>query len=108
MVFLDKFTATYMLKLCLRLSAADELETKGVIPGGVNVPTPEFAAAFSTMDPAEFKKRFGIERPSPSEDVVLYCQVGKRSMEAARYLARHGYSHVKNYSGLNDWTANNK
>ena len=85
----------------------DELETKGVIPGGVNVPTPVFAEAFSTMEPAEFKKRFGVNRPDPaSDEVVLYCQVGKRSMEAARYLARHGYVKVQNYSGLNDWTEN--
>ena len=71
------------------------------------MPTPVFAEAFSTMDPSEFKRRFGVDRPAPSDEVVVYCQVGKRSMEAARYLATfHGYLHVKNYSGLNDWTEN--
>ena len=77
-----------------------------MIPEGFNVPTPVFGEAFSTMDPAEFKSRFGVDRPAPSDDIVVYCQIGKRSMEAARYLARHGYTHVKNYSGLNDWTEN--
>ena len=35
---------------------------------------------------------------------VVYCQIGKRSMEAAQYLARHG-TDVKNYSGMDNWTA---
>ena len=75
------------------------------LDGSVNVPTHVFAEAFTTMTPAEFKRRFGVERPDPATDeIVLYCDSGskdgkRRSMEAARYLARRGYVHVKNYSG---------
>ena len=73
------------------------------LDGSVNVPTHVFAEAFTTMTPAEFKRRFGVDRPDPATDeIVLYCDSkdGKRrSMEAARYLARRGYAHVKNYSG---------
>lgn len=83
----------------------DELESKGIIPGGVNVPTPEFAMAFTALSPTEFEEQYGFARPGTTDELVVYCQIGKRSMEAARYLARHGYTDVKNYSGLDDWTA---
>jgi len=84
----------------------EELVTKGTIPGGVNVPTKVFAEAFSTMDPADFESRFGAPRPEAEDEVVIYCQTGKRSMEAARYLATfYGYTQAKSYSGLIDWTA---
>jgi len=84
-----------------------ELETEGTIPGGVNVPTPVFAAAFSAVTNLDdFRESFGIDRPAKSDHIVVYCKIGKRSMQAAKFLVSNGYTKVENYSGLDDWKAN--
>jgi rhodanese-related sulfurtransferase len=40
-----------------------------------------------------------VDRP-----ILLYCAVGYRSVEAARYLARQGFSSIYNmYGGISAW-----
>ena len=39
-----------------------EFESDGRIPGGVNVPTPLFAQAFSQLDEESFEDHFGISK----------------------------------------------
>ena len=45
-----------------RLIWLDELKSKGTIPGGVNVPTPEFAMAFTALNPTDFEEQYGFAR----------------------------------------------
>ena len=85
-----------------------ELQVDGVIPGGVNIPIPVVAEAFTTMDPETFEEAFGIGRPGHVDEIVVFCKIGKRSLSAARFLISQGYTNVKSYSGLDDWKANQK
>ena len=35
--------------------------------------------------------------------LLLYCQSGKRALEAAKYLAEHGYNNVYTFGGIASW-----
>ena len=64
----------------------------GHIPGSKNVPTSSF------MDK--------IEKVVPKKDslVVLYCQSGMRSAQAARAMSQLGYGNVKNLGAISKWS----
>lgn len=51
--------------------------------------------------------RLGQEAPSklPGKDrtIFVYCETGRRSVEAARALARLGYTRVHNLGGIRSW-----
>ncbi|KAJ2465996.1 hypothetical protein GGI02_004371 [Coemansia sp. RSA 2322] len=53
----------------------------GKVPTAINVPLGEVAAAFALPGP-EFKAKYGIERPTASEETIFYCRSGKRSQDA--------------------------
>ncbi|KAJ2031689.1 hypothetical protein IWW57_000587 [Coemansia sp. S610] len=53
----------------------------GRVPTATNIPLGEVAAAFALL-PSEFKAKYGIDRPTPSEETIFYCRSGKRSQDA--------------------------
>jgi rhodanese-related sulfurtransferase len=63
----------------------------GYIPGSVNIPrgTLEFKIANE-----EFWESTGFYYPEPSEQFVVYCKKGSRSILAAETLKKLGYNNV--------------
>jgi adenylyltransferase/sulfurtransferase len=61
------------------------------IPGGVLIPTYELANRTSEIP--------------KNKETILYCHTGSRSMMAAFFLRRLGYTHIKNLSGgIDGWS----
>jgi rhodanese-related sulfurtransferase len=52
--------------------------------------------------PKEFKKM--VPKLPKDMTVIVYCQDGKRSAEAAAYLRENGYAKVYNAGGMMTWT----
>ena len=44
-----------------------------------------------TMSPEEFEEEFGFERPKEDDKIIVYCQAGIRSNNAADFLREIGY-----------------
>lgn len=64
-----------------------ELTAFGAVPGVVNIPA------------GQFRRRLGDLPADTARPVVVICQSGGRSYEAAHFLATHGYSNVYNLQG---------
>lgn len=65
------------------------------------MPTLEEALKLSD---AEFKEKFGRDKPKVDEEVVFHCKMGGRAGKAADTAITLGYKNVKNYKGsFNDW-----
>ena len=64
---------------------------EGHIPGAINVPNEE-------IDTAEI-----AELPDKSQLILVYCRSGRRSKEAAKKLAKLGYTNIVEFGGINDW-----
>ena len=64
---------------------------EGHIPGAINVPNEEIGSA-------EIE-----ELPDKSQMILVYCRSGRRSKEAARKLARLGYTNIVEFGGILDW-----
>jgi thiosulfate:glutathione sulfurtransferase len=69
----------------------------GVIPTSVNVPFSELEGA-EKMAPTEFEKKYGFQKFSKTDTVIVYCRAGRRSTLASKLLSDKGYK-VKNYAG---------
>jgi len=56
------------------------------------------------MESEEFEAAFGFAKPTPDETIIFTCKAGIRSMHAAQFAARCGYSKLCSYSGgSDDW-----
>ena len=51
----------------------------------------------------ELERRAVSELPDKSITIFVYCRAGIRASNAARILARNGYSRVFNFGGIVDW-----
>lgn len=52
-----------------------------------------------------FAEEFSQRLPDPEERIVLYCHHGMRSMRAAEYLAKRGYTNVSSMGGgIDAWS----
>lgn len=70
------------------------------------MPTLEEALKLSD---AEFKAKYGRDKPKADQEVVFHCKMGGRAGRAAESAMGLGYKNVKNYKGsFNDWIANEK
>jgi len=74
----------------------DEL-ANGIIPTAKHLCLDEIEIAFELSE-EEFKERYGFDKPSKSDLIILYCRTGSRSGMAAMFLKSKGYN-VKNYQG---------
>ncbi|KAI0670112.1 Rhodanese-like protein [Trametes maxima] len=77
---------------------------QGSIPSAVNLPLSVLPSALH-LSPAEFKEKFGFEKPRHDQEVTFYCRSGKRSTTASDVAKRNGYTNILNYTGSwLDWT----
>ena len=94
--------------LLIDVRTRKELNEVGQIPGSVSVPLQELREAWKELDDAEFREKYGFQRPGTErEDVVLTCRSGRRVLVADRILAELGYHKLRIYSGsFIDWVRN--
>ena len=64
---------------------------EGHIPGAICIPVE------SITRPPELL-------PDYNETVLVYCRSGRRSKQAAQKLASMGYTDIREFGGINDWT----
>ncbi|KAI0824133.1 Rhodanese-like protein [Trametes gibbosa] len=78
---------------------------QGSIPSAVNLPLSVISSAFH-LPSAEFKEKFGFEKPRTDQELTFYCRSGKRSTTASDVAKRNGYKNILNYKGSwLEWTA---
>ncbi|XP_057367758.2 uncharacterized protein LOC130688750 [Daphnia carinata] len=83
-----------------------ELQSDGKVVGSVNVPLPEIMEAFTSSD-ADFKNKYGFDKPDKSAPLVVGCFAGKRAAAAGEQLSSLGFNMIKVYPGsLSDWKSN--
>ncbi|XP_008578456.1 PREDICTED: thiosulfate sulfurtransferase/rhodanese-like domain-containing protein 1 isoform X2 [Galeopterus variegatus] len=71
----------------------------GTIPGALNIPVSELESALQ-MEPAAFKALYSAEKPEPEdENLVFFCQMGKRGFQATQLAQGLGYTGARNYTG---------
>ena len=68
----------------------------GYIPGAVNIPR---GVLEFNIGKEEFWESTGFYYPEPTEEFVLYCKKGSRSILAAETLQKLGYKNVKIIEG---------
>ncbi|KAI9485087.1 Rhodanese-like domain-containing protein [Zychaea mexicana] len=71
---------------------------QGFIPSAINIPLSKLLPAW-TMSAEEFEEEYGFERPNEDDKIIVYCQAGIRSANAADFLREIGYKVVLNYPG---------
>ena len=64
---------------------------EGHIPGAINVPNEEIAAAEIA------------ELPDKSQLILVYCRSGRRSKEASEKLVKLGYTNIVEFGGIQDY-----
>lgn len=64
---------------------------QGSIPSAVNLPLSVLPASLN-LSAAEFKEKFGFEKPRKDQEVTFYCRSGKRSTTASDVAKRNGYT----------------
>ena len=70
---------------------------------GKNVPLNELAKALA-LSPADFKKKYGFDKPGESQEVIFNCKAGRRSAMASQVAEKLKYTNVFNYTGgAYDW-----
>ncbi|KAM4860840.1 thiosulfate:glutathione sulfurtransferase [Thomomys bottae] len=71
----------------------------GTIPGALNIPVSELETALK-MDPATFQSLYSEEKPKlEDENLVFFCQMGKRGFQATQLARDLGYTGARNYAG---------
>ncbi|XP_005203624.1 thiosulfate:glutathione sulfurtransferase isoform X3 [Bos indicus x Bos taurus] len=51
------------------------------------------------MEPAAFKALYSTEKPKLEENLIFFCQMGKRGLQATQLAQRLGYKEARNYEG---------
>ncbi|XP_070639450.1 thiosulfate:glutathione sulfurtransferase isoform X3 [Bos indicus] len=51
------------------------------------------------MEPAAFKALYSAEKPKLEENLIFFCQMGKRGLQATQLAQRLGYKEARNYEG---------
>nr|XP_032652195.1 junctional adhesion molecule A-like isoform X1 [Chelonoidis abingdonii] len=77
----------------------------GRIANSVNIPVAEVEEALK-MDPETFKMKYGIDKPRmDDENLIFYCQRGRRAAEATKIAITIGYAKARNYAGsYKEWS----
>ncbi|KAM9691174.1 thiosulfate:glutathione sulfurtransferase isoform 2-T2 [Dama dama] len=70
----------------------------GTIPGALNIPVSELETALQ-MEPAAFKGLYSAEKPKLEENLIFFCQMGKRGLQATQLAQSLGYKGARNYEG---------
>ena len=84
-----------------------ELISEGKIPKSNNVPFPNIVSGDFELPSPSFQKKYGFVKPRVTDEIIIYCKLGKRASKAATILTELGYLNVKVYVGsFEDWRAN--
>ncbi|XP_070323750.1 thiosulfate:glutathione sulfurtransferase isoform X6 [Odocoileus virginianus] len=51
------------------------------------------------MEPAAFKALYSAEKPKLEENLIFFCQMGKRGLQATQLAQSLGYKGARNYEG---------
>ncbi|CAH1781029.1 unnamed protein product [Owenia fusiformis] len=83
----------------------EELIEVGKIDGAINIPLLNVKAALEAP-PSEFKDAFGVDKPHPNDDnIVFQCKSGRRSFFAMSVAHELGFKKARNYiGGYDEWT----
>ncbi|XP_013164491.1 PREDICTED: thiosulfate sulfurtransferase/rhodanese-like domain-containing protein 3 isoform X2 [Papilio xuthus] len=93
-------------KVIIDVRNIDEIKATGKIPSSINIPLGEVQNVLTSMSDDEFKKNFQRSKPTSSDELIFYCQSGRRSSEALDKALKLGYSNSKTYLGSwNDWSS---
>ncbi|XP_006895607.1 PREDICTED: thiosulfate sulfurtransferase/rhodanese-like domain-containing protein 1 [Elephantulus edwardii] len=86
-------------RACLIDVRSREEAAAGTIPGALNIPVSELENALQ-MEPAAFQALYSAEKPKlEDENLIFFCQIGKRGSLAAKLAQRLGYKGARNYAG---------
>ncbi|XP_066301814.1 cartilage acidic protein 1-like [Branchiostoma lanceolatum] len=93
--------------LVIDVRQARELQQDGAIPGTVNIPMRQLESALQMSDEA-FEQRFGVAKPQPDSDSVVFtCRTGGRARRAQRLARRLGYTRTRVFEGgIMEWNRN--
>ncbi|XP_034612246.1 junctional adhesion molecule A-like isoform X2 [Trachemys scripta elegans] len=77
----------------------------GHIANSVNIPVAEVEEALK-MDPEAFKMKYGMDKPRmDDENLIFYCQRGRRAAQATEIAITLGYAKARNYEGsYKEWS----
>ncbi|XP_045447017.1 thiosulfate:glutathione sulfurtransferase-like [Melitaea cinxia] len=96
-------------KVIIDVRNPEEVKSTGKIPSSINIPLGSVQDALATMSEEDFKKQFQRPKPSSSDELIFYCQSGRRSSEALDKAIQLGYTKSKTYLGSwNDWSSRQK
>ncbi|EDL94653.1 rCG20339, isoform CRA_b [Rattus norvegicus] len=71
----------------------------GTIPGALNIPVSELEMALN-MDPAAFQTSYCAEKPKlEDKNLIFFCQMGRRGLQATQLAQGLGYTGARNYAG---------
>ncbi|XP_045154449.1 thiosulfate:glutathione sulfurtransferase [Echinops telfairi] len=71
----------------------------GTIPGAVNIPVTELQRALQ-MEPTAFQALYSAQKPRlDEENLVFFCQMGKRGQQATQLARALGYTGARHYAG---------
>ena len=77
--------------IILDVRTQEEYETAH-IPGAICIPN----ETIGTEDIPEL--------PDKEQLILVYCRSGNRSKQASEKLAKHGYTNIVEFGGINSWT----
>ncbi|KAM7134059.1 junctional adhesion molecule A-like isoform 2-T2 [Macrochelys suwanniensis] len=77
----------------------------GHIANSVNIPVAEVEEALK-MDPETFKMKYGMDKPRmDDENLIFYCQRGRRGAQTTEIAMTLGYVKARNYAGgYEEWS----
>ncbi|XP_004443760.1 PREDICTED: thiosulfate sulfurtransferase/rhodanese-like domain-containing protein 1 isoform X1 [Ceratotherium simum simum] len=76
-----------------------EESAAGTIPGALNIPVSELESALQ-MEPAAFQALYSTEKPKlEDENLIFFCHLGKRGLQATQLAQGLGYTGARNYAG---------
>jgi rhodanese-related sulfurtransferase len=67
----------------------NEVSSTGVIPGAINMPLSSFSSTVTQLP--------------QDTTIVVYCNSGNRSRQAARILTQNGYDQLLDLTGIQQW-----
>ncbi|XP_053603274.1 thiosulfate sulfurtransferase/rhodanese-like domain-containing protein 3 isoform X1 [Plodia interpunctella] len=96
-------------KLIIDVRNPEEVSSTGKIPSSINIPLSSVSDVLASMSNEEFQKQYHRTKPSSSDELIFYCQSGRRSTEALDKALKLGYTKSKTYLGSwNDWSSKNR
>ncbi|CAH0702746.1 unnamed protein product [Spodoptera exigua] len=96
-------------KVIIDVREPEEVQSTGQIPSSINIPLKSVHEALVSMSHEDFRRQYHREKPSNSDELIFYCQSGRRSSEALSQALKIGYVNSKTYLGSwSEWSKKSK